>query len=298
MLKPMVHYKRIGLTAKTHMDQKAKTLEKVVAVLKKAGVVVYVDRERTDDVPSLKKFPSLERHHDIDAMLTVGGDGTILRAVRNFSGLNVPFITVNKGTLGFLADMTVDQATRALPLLLQGKGCVETRAQIVVSVRRGKTVAYRGIALNEAVIAQGAIARLIELETHVGKDPLTTFHADGLILATPTGSTAYNLAAGGPIVHPHIAAMILTAINPHSFSQKPLVLPGNHTVTVAVDIQERAKDTEVGLSLDGQEYFRLKSGDYVDVTLHEEAVKFLRIAKTSFFKTLRSKLKWGEGPEA
>lgn len=294
----MVRFRRIGVTVKQDMDKKQQVLDRIIAPLRKAGAQPYVDRARTQDVKSMLGIPSIEHHHALDAILTVGGDGTILRAVRHYSTLNIPFITINKGTLGFLADMTVEQAAKALPSLLAGKGCVETRAQLSVHVRRRNRIVYRSTALNEAVIAQGAIARLIELDTQVGKEPLTAFHADGLIIATPTGSTAYNLAAGGPIVHPHLEAMILTPINPHSFSQKPLVLPGGHLVTVAVDIQERAKDTEVGLSLDGQEYFRLQSGDRVEVRLAEDSVKFLRMSKTSFFATLRSKLKWGEGPEA
>lgn len=294
----MGQYRRIGLTAKHAMEEKAAVLTALAGVLTASGAALTVDRERTQDVPALRTLPALEDGGAVDVIVAVGGDGTILQAVRKYGDLHVPFITVNCGSLGFMADLPLQQALRELPLLLAGKGCVDVRSRLRVTVRRAGTAAYAGTALNEAVVSQGAIARLIELQTRVNGEPLTTFHADGLIVATPTGSTAYSVAAGGPIVHPQLEALVLTAINPHSFSQKPLVLPGSSTVTVGVNVRERARDTEVGLSLDGQEYCCLQNGDTVEVALHEVPVEFLRSASTSFFGILRSKLRWGEPPDS
>ncbi len=178
---------------------------------------------------------------------------------------------------------------KELPSLLQETPIVDTRTLLSVHVHRGEKLLHEGIALNEAVIAQGAVARLIDLKTSVSGEPLTTFHADGLIVSTPTGSTAYNLAAGGPIVHPNLAALILTPINPHSFSQKPIVLPGHHVVRA--DVLSKAYssfETEIGLSLDGQSYVALTSGDVITLRLAEHSVSFLRRKQDTFFATLRS----------
>ena len=154
---------------------------------------------------------------------------------------------------------------------------------------------YSGYALNEAVVAQGTIARLVDLKTEVNGEDLTTFHADGLIIATPTGSTAYSLAAGGPIVHPAQLATILTPINPHSFSQKPIVLPSSDEIKVTVLTKEnKFKDAEVILTLDGQVYVPLKNGDVIHASGCKTTVQFLRRKQDTFFGTLRTKLKWGE----
>lgn len=294
----MVKYRHIALTVKSDMPQKEQTLLRVLRALKQAGATVFIDEKRCKDAPCAAHLPGFGPKTGIDAVVCVGGDGTILRAVREFGRLRVPFITINRGTLGFLAELSLDDAVKHLKDLLDGRGVLETRATLSVSVKRGKKKIYDGIALNETVIAQGAIARLIELPTTVNRQKLTTFHADGLIVSTPTGSTAYSLAAGGPILHPHLSALILTPINPHSFSQKPLVLPGHLPVELTVHARERVRDTEVGLSLDGQEYLRLQDEDRVTIHIAPEPISFLRLHKDTFFSVLRAKLKWGEGPDA
>jgi NAD+ kinase len=168
-----------------------------------------------------------------------------------------------------------------------------------VLVRRNGEVLHEGFVLNEAVISQGSIARLLNLRASVNSEELTNFRADGLIVATPTGSTAYSLAAGGPIVYPTMSAMILTPINSHSFSQKPIVIPGSHKVQVQVEAKEsKFHDVEVSLTLDGQSYFTLYRHDIVEVWLEKEKVQFLRRRDDTFFGTLRKKLKWGEGLES
>jgi NAD+ kinase len=159
---------------------------------------------------------------------------------------------------------------------------------------RGDEQIFCGSALNEAVIAQGTIARLVRLVTTINGEELTSFRADGLIISTPTGSTAYSLAAGGPIVYPTLKATILTPINPYSFSQKPIVIPGESMVEVHVRTKEnRFHDTEVILTLDGQTYIPLKQNDRVQVHMGSKTLKFLRRSQDTFFSTLRAKLQWG-----
>jgi NAD+ kinase len=193
----------------------------------------------------------------------------------------------------------MNEAEELLPLFLRGEGIIEERQLLSIAVERAGKNVFSGRALNEAVIAQGVIARLLDLKASVGGEPLTTYRADGLIIATPTGSTAYSLAAGGPMVHPRLSALILTPINPHSFSQRPIVVPGDQTVEVEV-LKKRATsiDSEVNLTLDGQTYEPLQRFDRVIAHPHTETVKFLRRGQDTFYATLRQKLKWGDRPEA
>lgn len=249
-------------------------------------------------MPVLKKKKTFRTFRDFDLLLVLGGDGTILRSVREVDDFSVPILSVNRGTVGFLSELTLAEAPDMIPYFLRGKGMVEERSLLEITATRGKKKLWSGKVLNEAVISQGAISRLIDLKTSVNGDPLATFHADGVIIATPTGSTAYSLAAGGPIVHPQMKSTILTPINPHSFNQKPLVLPGNNEVEVTILTKpNKFGDVQVSLTLDGQTYVTLRRGDTVHAVQSEETAKFLRLRSETFFDTLRSKLKWGEGPE-
>jgi NAD+ kinase len=292
----MLQYKRIGVTAKPNLTAKDESVCAVLDIVRKTGAEVFIDPAALDDVSGARMLPRLESDTPIDLMLVIGGDGTILRAVRQLSGRTIPVLGVNRGVLGFLAEVSMDEAEAAIPSLLGGDGVIDERRMLDVTVQRDGKDVFTGTALNEAVIAQGTIARLLDLRTEVSREPLATFHADGLIVATPTGSTAYALAAGGPVVHPALSALILAPINPHSLTQKPVVIPGDSEVTVEV-IQsgDAFHDARVGLTLDGQVYFELGRGDRVSVCAHAEPARFLRRPHDRFFFTLRSKLRWGEG---
>jgi NAD+ kinase len=269
----------------------------MVGLVEAAGAKVLLDEKRcrTPELEHCRGFTGKEK---IDLLLVLGGDGTILRCIREYATLNVPILSVNTGTVGFLAELTLGEAEEMIPKFLNGEGIIEERSLLHVTALRGKEKIFDGHVLNEAVVSQGAISRLIDLETRVNGDPLTTFHADGVIIATPTGSTAYSLAAGGPIVHPELKATILTPINPHSFSQKPLVLPAVDTVEVTIMTkQNKFSDIQVSLTLDGQTYVTLGRGDNVKTVAAKTTAKFLRRTEETFFGTLRNKLKWGEGPE-
>ncbi len=290
----MLRYKKIGLTVKPTLSDKSEMVSKVVDILRKAGADVYVDAAVMEGVSVARALSDMKKER-MDALLVIGGDGTILRAVREIPDFSIPILSVNRGVLGFLAEVAVDEAETLLPALLSDEGQIEERTILCVKVMRGKKELLKSFALNEAAISQGTIARLLDLRTDINGEPLATFHADGLIIATPTGSTAYSLAAGGPVVHPHLSALILTPINPHSLTQKPVVIPGG--TTVGVDIlqsDEGFVPTLVGLTLDGQVYMELQRDDRVIVSVHSDTVKFIRRREDTFFHTLRTKLKWGE----
>lgn len=291
----MSNYKRVGITVKSGLDYKNEAVVKVRSIVESLGSTLFIDPKRVEGVPGAEELQPYNTEGDIDVLIVVGGDGTVLRAIRELQNFSVPILSVNKGTVGFLAELELEELDEVLPQILSGDGELEERSILKVSAHRGKENLYDGFALNDAVIAQGTIARLVDLHTTVNGEDLTAFHADGLIISTPTGSTAYSLAAGGPIVHPTLSATILTPINPHSFSQKPIVLPSDYSVEVEVlTKQNKFRDTEVVLTLDGQTYVGLQNGDVIQVCGCTNTIHFLRRKQDTFFGTLRQKLKWGE----
>lgn len=294
----MLRFNRIGVTVKSDLNERDQAVRNIIAILKKAGAEVCLDAKRCSALQSARGVPRFEHEEHIDLLIVIGGDGTILRAVRELRDFRIPILSVNRGAVGFLAETNIEDAEKLLPPLLQGKGILEERSLLRIEARRKKKVLFSGSVLNEAVISQGSIARLMDLQTSINGEQLTTFRADGLILATPTGSTAYSLSAGGPIVHPKISATILTPINSYSFSQKPVVIPGDLMVEVELlSKKNKFGDTEVILTLDGQTYVALERGDVVTAQIAPQTVKFVRRNQDTFFGTLRTKLKWGERVE-
>jgi NAD+ kinase len=289
-------YRTIGLTAKIHMENKDAVLRPVVETIRSTGAAIAVDPHTVGDLPCLKGAPHIGDVDSLDLVIAVGGDGTILRTIRELHPLSVPLLAINAGSVGFLTEMPLADVSERLPVLLQG-GAIERRSCLHVEVLRDDAIAFSSSALNDVVISQGTISRLLDLKASVGGQFLATYHADGLIVATPTGSTAYSLAAGGPVVHPIVPALILTPINPHGFTQKPIVLPSAAPIEVSIagDVPFFANAT-VGLTVDGQVYHELAPGDRVTVKSEHE-VQFLRENDNSFYRALREKLKWGESLE-
>lgn len=294
----MQSFKRVGITAKSGLNDKCASVQHVVDILKREGVEIFLEKSRRDEILLNTELPSYEHDGELDLLIVLGGDGTILRSVRELTACTAPLLSINRGTVGFLAELEYAEAEEFIPKFLRGEGIIDERNLLHVTATRGEQTLLSGIALNEAVIAQGTIARLVDLQTTVNGEALTTFHADGLIISTPTGSTAYNLSAGGPIVHPNLEATILTPINPHSFTQKPVVIRSDAVVEIQVQTKaNKYKDSDVILTLDGQVYAGLLRGDTVRIVKDPRTVKFLRKSQDTFFATLRNKLKWGEGPQ-
>lgn len=290
-------FKTVGITSRSDIKNLDQSLQKVIGILREHDVEILIDCKRCS-LPSLKTFKTYRSMNELDLLIILGGDGTILRSVREMDDLSVPILSINRGTIGFLTEMDMKSVDVMLPEFLKGHGKIEKRSLLEITAFHGKKKLWQGKVLNEAVIAQGAISRLIDLKTSVNGDPLAIFHADGVIIATPTGSTAYSLAAGGPIVHPQLRATIVTPINPHSFSQKPLVLPAENEIEITIMTKEsKFTDVHVSLTLDGQTYVTLERGDVVRAKISKNTVKFLRRTEETYFSTLRNKLKWGGRPE-
>lgn len=290
----MPHYHTIALTSRTDIADKEAILTKVVEAVKSTNAEICIDPERCD-IPELKDCKHCDSLEDADLIIVIGGDGTILRTAQELKKFDAPLLTINRGTVGFLAECDTDEIETVVPKLITEGGTIDERRMLSCTVMREGKEIINGHVLNEVVISQGAIARLIELKTSINKEPLTTFRADGLIIATPTGSTAYNLAAGGPIVHPSACETIITPINAHAFSQKPLAIPSSEVIDIEVLPREtKFEHIEVSLTFDGQIHHSLQRGDAVSITEHPARVKFLRREGDAFYETLREKLGWGE----
>lgn len=226
-----------------------------------------------------------------DLVIVLGGDGTLLAVARDAGSRRVPVLGVNLGTLGFLAAVGVNELEAALDLLLDGRVAVSERMRLAVRLERdGRDTDVHYLALNDAVITKGALARIIDLDLHANGHEVTTYHGDGLIVSTPTGSTAYSLSAGGPILEPELRAFVLTPICPHTLTQRPLVLPE----TARLAIRVRSLRGEVKLTVDGQEGIDLAPGDVVHVTRSEHPVQLVVSPFRNRFEVLRTKLRWGE----
>lgn len=227
----------------------------------------------------------------VEFLVVMGGDGTILSVARHYGPRGIPTLGVNMGGLGFLTEISVDELYPCLEdYVLPGRYEVEERMMLAATLSRQGEVIWRENVLNDAVINKGALARIAELTTWIDGEYLTTYRADGLILATPTGSTAYNLSAGGPIVYPTLRHILLLPICPHTLSNRPIILP--ETVTVAVTLDEKVQD--LYLTLDGQVGQTLAPGDRVEIRRAPYFLKLVKSPHRSHFEVLRTKLGWGE----
>ena len=225
-----------------------------------------------------------------ELLVVIGGDGTLLAAARLLGGRPVPILAINHGGLGFLTAVMLPELYPELEKVLAGEFATDRRVMLDTCLLRGSDVVAAQRALNDVVINKGTLARIIELETHVNDQHVSTFRADGLIIATPTGSTAYNLSAGGPIVHPDMSAMLVTPICSHTLTNRPLVLPGQARVTVRL---KSASDEGVYMTVDGQIGIEMEAGDRLEVGPSSEGVLLVAPEGKNYFDVLRDKLKWG-----
>jgi NAD+ kinase len=286
----------VGIVAKSHLHAATPHLVDVEAWLKERGVQAIFEAATAALMP-----PSTTRRiadkeglvAEAGLMLVLGGDGTLLSMADCIGHARraIPILGVNFGSLGFLTEVTLPELYPALDAVLAGRAHVEERLMLRSTTMRTTGPPTSEIALNDVVITKASRSRLIELSVWVGDEFVTHVRADGLIVASPTGSTAYNLAAGGPIVQPKVDALILTPIAPHTLTNRPIVIPAASTVRVKPSIHDR---DEVFVTFDGQAGFELHAGDEVTVCVAEEPLRLIRPSTRSYFEVLRQKLKWGE----
>jgi NAD+ kinase len=281
--------RRIGIIIKKQDARVRDVVGVVVPWLQARGVEVVLDKDSADQcrVPA-RIEPSEELVRQVDVVVVLGGDGTLLYAARLIGANGVPILGVNLGSLGFLTEVKLDEMYSALERLLSGQYKSEQRMLLNVEVVRGGQIAARYLALNDAVINKQALARIIELEVSINSQPVLFTRADGLIVSTPTGSTAYSLAAGGPILYPTLDAIIIAPICPHTLTNRPVVIPDRDALQVCL-----RRGTEVMLTVDGQVGMPLQQQDCLKICRAQSTLQLVLPYGSTFFDLLREKLRWG-----
>ncbi len=256
--------------------------------LRERGLAVGLDEEAGEQVGRPGR-PREALIAEVDGVVALGGDGTLLAVARAAGERAVPILGVNLGTLGFMAEIPQDEMFAALERVLRGEMRVEPRMRLEVTIRSGDEIRGRFLALNDAVVANGDFPRMIEVRARVDDMELATYHADGLIVSTPTGSTAYSLSAGGPVLDPRLEAMVVTPISPHTLTQRPVVLPG----ASQVEIRARVRGGHVQLAVDGQVGGVLGEDDFVTLRCSPHRVHLVVSPFRNHFAIVREKLGWG-----
>jgi NAD+ kinase len=280
-----------GIICKPIRDLVSSVVPPLVEWLHGRKIEVFIDRETQEcirlDAPALPRDALAEK---IDLLIVLGGDGTLLSAARALGNHEVPILAVNLGGLGFLTSVTLHELYPLLEQVLAGKHRTSERMMLDAEViREGKTI-ERQCALNDAVANKAALARMLDFDVHVDRNHVGRYRADGIIVATPTGSTAYSLAAGGPIIDPDLNAFVITPICPHMLTNRPLVVSD----TARIDLDFAPAEEPVYVTLDGQIGFQLNPKDRVTIAKSRNRVALVRPPSKTYFEVLRSKLKWGE----
>jgi NAD+ kinase len=290
-MQPAQSFKKIGVISRPRRSNLSSVAPPLVTWLEARGLQVIYDQETAGALP--KKTPGHTREQvaaESELLLVLGGDGTLLAAARVAAPTGIPILPINMGSLGFLTSFMTDELYPALEDVLAGRVTISERVMLHVQLHRAAKCIDKQSVLNEVVINKGALARMIELELVIDNDFVCRYRADGLIVASPTGSTAYSLSAGGPIVHPSVEAFIITPICPHTLSDRPVVIRD----TSIIDVKLSVGTESVFLTLDGQKGIPLQAADRVHITRAEQLLKLIQTPNKSYFEILRNKLKWGE----
>ncbi len=281
--------KKIGIVCKRGKLEAIDILRGFIPWLKNKGIEVFVESEAAVHLNEIGvekvQMPSL-----VDLIIVFGGDGTMLSVARLVDGKNIPILGINLGGLGFITEINKDELYEAFDIVLAGKYCIEERIMLNAFVYRNGEKIADFLVLNDVVINKGAIARIIDIEIFVNKIYVTEFKSDGLIISSPTGSTAYSLSAGGPILYPTLNCIIITPICPHTLTHRSIVIPDSFTIEAVLG----SDSEDVVLTLDGQAGFSLTKGDRVEVRKSESKTKIMIPPGRDYFQVLREKLKWGE----
>ena len=281
--------KKIGIISKPRKKDAGPILSKLVQWLKDRNIEPLMDQETA----GLIDFDSSHKKPDIPALsdfiIVLGGDGTLISVARLIGGRGTPILGVNLGSLGFLTEVTLDEVYPLLEKILLGEMRIDERWTLEVSVQRGDRELTKYTVLNDVVINKGALARMILMETVIDGKYLNTYRADGLIISTPTGSTAYSLSAGGPIIHPKVGAIIISPICPHTITNRPIVVRDD----VMVEVTLRSENEDVLVTLDGQEGYPLQYLDKVVVKKSTNSIRLITSPDKDYYEVLRQKLRWG-----
>jgi NAD+ kinase len=276
--------RRVGIVVKARLPGVEERVSKLTAWLRDRGVDAVDDQQ-----VARERLPD-----EVDLVIVLGGDGTLLAMADRIgqAGRDIPILGVNFGSLGFLTEIRIDELYPSLESVLNGTARYDERLMLHAEAARAGHPSDRRIVLNDVVFTKTALSRMIELLVSVSGSFVTRVKADGLIIASPTGSTAYNLAAGGPIVHPVVDALVLTPIAPHTLTNRPVIIPASALVEVQPLVESEADD--VFVTYDGQTGYELRQGDVVRVQRAKQTLRLVKAPARTYFEVLREKLKWGE----
>ena len=287
---------RVGVVVKPNQPEALSTTCRLVEWLDARGIKLIgtpeLDRERIEGETrcSIEIVEQEKLAASVDIIIVLGGDGTMIATSRMIGDYDVPVLGINYGTLGYLAEFRVEEMYQALESILTGDYRIDTRVRLAVEVMRGEEILMHSRALNDVVINKSALARIIEIEARMDGHLISGFRADGLIVSTPTGSTAYNLSAGGPVVYPSMNALVITPICPFTLSDRPIVVPDD----ALIELRLRTPDEEVVLTLDGQVGLPISPEDRVLIRKSLTTFKIVQPKNRNYFEVLREKLRWGK----
>ncbi|MEJ2697585.1 MAG: NAD(+)/NADH kinase [Candidatus Sulfobium sp.] len=281
--------KKIGIICKPGRPEPGEILRELLPWLRRKGYETFVDREAAGAL-NIEGFTRKEIASSVDVVFVLGGDGTMLSVSRAVAEKGVPILGINLGSMGFMAEINKDELYEVVDGILSGDCAIEERLMLTAKIRRnGEQIAGYTV-LNDVVINKGALARIIDMETFINGKYVTTFKADGLIVATPTGSTAYSLSASGPIVYPTLDSIVLTPICPHTLTNRPILLPHDFGIEIVL----RTLSEDVYLTLDGQIGAPLRMDDVIEIGRADYKTRLLIPYERDYFEILRNKLRWGE----
>lgn len=282
--------KRVGVFAKRNHPEAVEIAREVTSWLQERGVEVFHDKALAEDLGTGQGYPGGSIPAMVNLIVVLGGDGTLISVARKVGDLRTPILGVNLGSLGFLTEITLQEIFPVLEQVVRGDFTVSSRMMLDAVVRREGREVGRYRVLNDVVINKGALARIIDMEASVDDVYLTTFKADGLIISTPTGSTGYNLAAGGPIIYPDLDCLVMAPICPHMLTNRPIIVSDKAIIRVEVKFQ----DQDVVFTADGQVGMPLQGGDVVEVRRSRSCTLLVKSPTKDYFQVLRTKLRWGE----
>jgi NAD+ kinase len=292
--------KAVGIVAKANLEHAASHLSQIAGWLAQRGVKAVFDVNSAALARSaglraaIEVVDQDELPRQVDMILVLGGDGTLLGSAGRIAKANsdIPILGINFGSLGFLTEVTLPEMYPSLEAALNGTAPTEERMMLKVAVDAGSNRLVDRIVLNDVVVTQGALSRIIELSVSVDGEFMMRVKADGLIIASPTGTTAYNLSAGGPIVHPYVDGLAITPIAPHTLTNRPVVVPGSSEIRIQPLIHD--EQSEIFATFDGQALLPLNNDYLVCVQRAEKPLRLIRTSARGYFQVLREKLKWGE----
>lgn len=291
----MSSIKRIGIVLKPHQPEALKTICELAQWLADRGIELVggpdVERERIEHETgcSVTEVDSHQLAASVDLILVLGGDGTMIATARMIGDQEVPVLGVNYGGLGYLAEFRIEELYSALESILSDNYRLDKRVMLAVELLRGSELITRNRVLNDVVINKSALARIIEIEVYFSQQFVNSFRADGLIISTPTGSTAYNLSAGGPVVFPSMNAIVITPICPFTLTNRPIVVPDD----AVIELRLKTEQEDVALTLDGQVGFPLKVNDRAVIRKSRTTFNLIQPSNRNYFDVLRDKLRWG-----